>query len=158
SALYLPMTQFNWQGYAAIRTTRELASLVPALRATAKEVDSHIMLSTANTMDGLLAIPLSQPRLGALLMSSFGGVALLLAAIGLYGVRTALVRDQTREIGIRVALGASRAIIRDDVLRRAMRVTIVGAVIGLLVAIGLSRFLGSLLFQVSPTDPASLGA
>ena len=154
--LYLPMSQFMWQGYAAIRTTRDLPSLVPALRTTAKEVDSHIMLSTARTMDQLLAVPLSQPRLGALLMSSFGGVALLLAAIGLYGVMSALVRDQTREIGIRVALGASAATVRDGVLGPALRVTVVGAVIGFAAALGLSRFLASVLFQVSPADPVSL--
>jgi predicted lysophospholipase L1 biosynthesis ABC-type transport system permease subunit len=154
--LYLPMSQFAWQGYAAIRTAVSLASIVPSLRAAAKETDAHSILSTAQTMDQLLAVPLSQPRLGALLMSSFGLVALLLAAIGLYGVMSALVRDQTREIGIRVALGATRTIVRDDVLRRAARMTIGGASVGLIIALALSRFLGAVLFEVSPTDPVSL--
>ncbi|MGH7619563.1 MAG: ADOP family duplicated permease [Gemmatimonadaceae bacterium] len=154
--VYFPMSQFIWQGYAAIRTTSELAPLVPALRTTAKEADSHIMLSSAHTMDQLLSVPLSQPRLGALLMSSFGGVALLLAAIGLYGVMSALVRDQTREIGIRVALGAPPASVRDNVLRRAMGVTLAGAGIGFAAVLVLSRFLVAVLFQVSPTDPESL--
>jgi predicted permease len=156
--MYLPMSQFIWQGYAAIRTTAELAPLVPALRDAAKDVDTRVMLSTARTMDELLAVPLSRPRMGALLMSSFGLVALLLAAIGLYGVMTALVRDRTREIGVRVALGATEADVRRDVLRRAARMTVAGTGIGLVVTLGLSRFLTALLFEVKPTDPVSLTA
>lgn len=155
--LYLPMTQFAWQGYAAIRSTAELPSLVPALRTSATNVGAHIILSTAQTMDELLSVPLSRPRLGALLMSAFGLVALLLASLGLYGVMSALVRDQTREIGIRLALGATEAVVRSDVLRRAARVTIAGAASGLLCTLVLSRFLTTVLFDVSPTDPLSLG-
>ncbi|HEY9226994.1 MAG TPA: FtsX-like permease family protein, partial [Gemmatimonadaceae bacterium] len=156
--IYWPMSQFVWQGHAAIRTNAALASLVPALRAAAKDVDPRIMLSTAQTMDQLLAVPLSRPRMGALLMSSFSLVALLLAAIGLYGVMSALVRDRTREIGIRVALGATAADVRGDVLGRAARVTIAGVGVGLAATLGLSRFLRAVLFEVSPTDPVSLVA
>lgn len=154
--IYFPMSQFLWQGYAAIRTTSELPSLVPALRSAAAEVDTRIILSTAQTMDELLAVPLSRPRMGAVLMSSFGVVALLLAATGLYAVMSALVRERTREIGIRVALGATRAHVRHDVLRRAARVTVAGAAIGLAITLAFSRFLAALLFEVEPTDPTSL--
>jgi putative ABC transport system permease protein len=90
-------------------------------------------------------------------MSAFGLVALLLAAIGLYGVMTALVRDQTREIGVRMALGATPAIVRRGVLRRATMVTGAGAVAGLVIALMSSRAMTSLLFNVSPTDPIALG-
>ena len=89
-------------------------------------------------------------------MSAFGLVALLLAAIGLYGVMTALVRDQTREIGIRMALGATSSVVRRGVLRRAMVLTVAGAGAGLVVALVASRALTSMLFEVSPTDPIAL--
>lgn len=107
-------------------------------------------------MDQILAQPLAQPRLGALLMSTFGVVALFLAAIGLFGVMAALVRDQTREIGIRMALGATPGRVRAEVLRRAGVIVGIGAAVGLVVALMMSRLLTALLFQVSPTDPVSL--
>ncbi len=109
-------------------------------------------------MDDLLAEPLAQPRLGTILMSSFGLVALLLAAIGLYGVMASLVRDQTREIGIRIALGASSAHVRREVLGRAAIVTGVGVAAGFVGALATSRLLTALLFEVSPTDPVALAA
>jgi len=135
-----------------------LAALVPALRQAGLDVDPDIGLWRAQTMDELLAAPLAEPRLGTLLMSAFGLVALLLAAIGLYGAMTPLVRDRTREIGIRMALGATSAVVRGGVLRRAMVLTVAGANAGLVGALVTSRALTSLLFEVSPTDPTALGS
>jgi ABC-type antimicrobial peptide transport system permease subunit len=89
-------------------------------------------------------------------MSSFGLVALLLAAIGLYGVMASLVRDQMREIGIRVALGATPSHIRGQVLGRAAAVVGTGIIAGLAGAFATSRVLATLLFEVSPTDPVAL--
>jgi ABC-type antimicrobial peptide transport system permease subunit len=109
-------------------------------------------------MDEILAGPLTQPRLGALLTSTFGLVALLLAAIGLFGVMASLVRERTREFGIRMALGASAGLVRMAVLRRAALVAGSGAVVGLVVALATSRLLTALLFGVSPMDPIALGA
>ena len=109
-------------------------------------------------MDDILREPLAQPRLGALLTSTFGLVALLLAAIGLFGVMASLVRERTREFGIRMALGASAGRVRMAVLRRAALVAGSGAIVGLVVALATSRLLTSLLFGVSPTDPIALGA
>jgi putative ABC transport system permease protein len=157
SIVYLPYLQGYWQGYIAIRSTVPLTALLPALRRAGHDADPQTELFNPKTMDQLLAVPLSNPRLGALLMSTFGLVALLLAAIGLYGVMAALVRDQTREIGIRIALGATGARVRAEVLRRAAVVTGSGAIAGLVVALATSRILDSLLFQVSPTDPIALG-
>jgi ABC-type antimicrobial peptide transport system permease subunit len=91
-----------------------------------------------------------------MLMTSFGLVALVLAAVGLYGVMASLVRDQTREIGIRIALGASVGRVRAEVLARAGAVIGVGAIAGLAGALATSRVLSALLFQVSPSDPTSL--
>ena len=85
-------------------------------------------------------------------------LALVLAAIGLFGVMAALVRDQTREFGIRMALGATPRRVRADVLRRAGIITGIGAAAGLVIALIMSRLLATLLFQISPTDPVALGA
>jgi predicted permease len=155
--VYFPVSQGYWQGYFAIRANLTPTVLATQVRAALDDVAPDVKLYSVRTMDDVLAGPLSQPRLGALLMTSFGVVALLLAAIGLYGVMSSLVRDQTREFGIRIALGASSAHVRGDVLRRASIVTGAGALVGLVAAVAASRVLSNLLFQVSPTDPVSLG-
>jgi len=108
-------------------------------------------------MDQLLDAPLAQPRLSALLLSGFSVVALLLSAIGLYGVMAANVRRQTHEIGVRLALGAMPSNIRQLVLAQVVGLVGVGVVTGLAGALGVSRLAQSLLFQVSPTDPLTLG-
>jgi ABC-type antimicrobial peptide transport system permease subunit len=156
--VYIPFRQAgDWQGSIAIRSTVPLSGLLAALRAAGHDTDPETELFEPQTMDQLLSTPMAQPRLSALLMSSFGLVALLLAAIGLYGVMSALVRDQTREIGIRIALGADSARVRWDVLRRAALVTGSGALVGLAAALLTSRLLTALLFEVAPTDPLALG-
>jgi ABC-type antimicrobial peptide transport system permease subunit len=94
--------------------------------------------------------------MSALLLSTFGLVALALAAIGLYGIMATAVREQTRDIGVRMALGATPRRVRGDVLRGAMFVSLGGASAGVIVALGASRLIASLLFEVSPTDPVAL--
>ena len=107
-------------------------------------------------MDDMLGGPLSGPRFGAVILVAFGAVALVLAAVGLYGVMASAVRDQTREIGIRIALGATPGRIRDAVIRRAIVVAGLGSCVGLATALASMRLLRTLLFQVSPTDPLTL--
>jgi ABC-type antimicrobial peptide transport system permease subunit len=109
-------------------------------------------------MDDYLAKPLAQPRMSALLLSTFGLVALALAAIGLYGIMASAVREQTRDIGVRMALGASPSRVRGEVLARALVISLVGAGVGLACALAASRVIASLLFQVSPTDPIALAS
>ena len=155
--IYVPVLQGTWQGSIAIRSTTPLSLLIPSLRAAGKDVDPDLDLWNPRTMDEVLAEPLAQPRLGALLMSSFGVVALVLSAIGLFGVMTSLVRYQTRDFGIRIALGATPGRVRTDVMRHAAIVVGIGAAVGLAAAALTSRLLASLLFQVSPTDPFALG-
>jgi len=154
---YLPIAQGIWQGYFAIRSTESPAVLTPQIRAALAEVAPTTQLYDVSSMDDVLAPSLAEPRLGTMLMTSFGVVALLLAAIGLYGVMASLVRDQTREIGIRIALGASVGRVRAEVLRRAGVVAGAGAIVGLAGALAASRVLSTLLFQISPSDPVSLG-
>ena len=155
--VFLPSLQGYWQGTVAIRSTSSLSALLPALRTAGREVDPDVSLWSPQTMDEILAEPLAQPRLGALLMSSFGAVALLLSGVGLFGVMASLVRDRTREFGIRIALGAPPAHVLMAVLRRAGLVAGSGAAVGLLAALATSRLFTALLFDVSPADPIALG-
>jgi len=154
--IYLPWKQSYWQGSFAIRTSGSLASVLPALRRATAEVNPDLTLWQADAMDDLIAKPLAQPRMSALLLAGFAGVSLLLAAIGLYGVMAASVRGSMRELGVRAALGASPERLRRGVLRQALLVTGTGAVVGLLAALAASRLLTKLLFEVSPADPASM--
>ena len=154
--VYLPWKQSYWQGAFAIRTTGSLASVLPALRRAIAEVDPALTLWQADAMDDLIAKPLAQPRMSALLLGGFAFVSLLLAAIGLYGVMASAVRASTRELGVRSALGASPERLRRGVLSQALAVTGTGAVVGLAVALAASRLLTKLLFEVSPADPISM--
>jgi len=107
-------------------------------------------------MDDVIAPQLVQPRLNALLLSAFGFAALLLAAIGLYGIMASAVSQQTRELGVRLALGATPDRLRAMVLRQALTVAATGALAGLLAALAGSRLLTTMLFEVSPIDPVAL--
>jgi putative ABC transport system permease protein len=154
--IYLPWKQSYWQGYFAIRTTGPLSSVLPALRRATAETNPLVTLWQADAMDDLLAQPLAQPRLSALLLACFAFVSMLLAAIGLYGVMASSVRSNTRELGVRAALGASPERLRRGVLTQALAVTGAGALVGLAAALAASRLLTKLLFQVSPADPVSM--
>jgi putative ABC transport system permease protein len=155
--VYVPYRQFGfWQGFIAVRTTRNLESVLPAIRTAIGEMDPSVTVWTAKTMDDYLAKPLAQPRISAMLLTTFGLVALALAAIGLFGLMASAVREQTRDIGVRMALGATPAQVRAEVLRRAMAVSFGGAIIGVACALVGSRVIRSLLFEVSPTDPVAL--
>jgi putative ABC transport system permease protein len=154
--IYLPYLQYGWQGYLAIRTTSTLNAVLPGIRSAVRDFDPGLVVWETKTLDDYLAGPLAQPRMSALLLSTFGLVALALAAIGLYGIMASAVREQTRDIGVRMALGATPSQVQGEVLRRAMAVSVCGAVVGLAVALAASRVIASLLFQVSPTDPIAL--
>ncbi len=154
--VYLPWHQAVWQGYIAARTTTSLGAALPGIRRAIGEADPRVTLWLARTMDDYVGEQLVQPRLSALLLSAFGLVALLLAAIGLYGVMASAVSDRTRELGVRMALGATPDRLRRDVLGRALTVASAGTAVGLACAIATSKLISSLLYQVSPTDPITL--
>jgi ABC-type antimicrobial peptide transport system permease subunit len=130
--------------------------MLPVLRAAARDVNPALVVWKAQTMDQLLDAPLAQPRISALLLSGFSVVALLLSAIGLYGVMAAGVRRQTREIGVRMALGALPSTIRRLVFAQVGGLVGVGVIGGLAGALATSRVLRSLLFQVGAIDPLTL--
>jgi putative ABC transport system permease protein len=154
--IYLPWRQFMTFGTYAVRTQGELGSVLPQVRLVVRELDPRIDVWNAGSMDEYLAAPLARPRLSSLLLSGFGLVALLMAAIGLYGVMAASVRERTHDIGVRMALGAMPEQVRREVLGSALLVTTAGAIVGLAGALLGSRVLTSLLFEISPTDPPTL--
>jgi len=158
-----PVVYFAWDQagsdfpeFVAVRTSRPLANMLPVLRASARDVSPALVVWKAQTMDQLLDAPLAQPRLSALLLSGFSLVALLLSGLGLYGVMAAGVRRQTREIGVRMALGALPHMIQRLVFAQVGGLVGVGVIAGLAGALATSRVLRSLLFDVSPTDPLTL--
>ena len=106
--------------------------------------------------DYLAGGPLAQPRMSALVLSGFGLAALLLAALGLYGVMSLAVRERTHDLGVRKALGATGARLRREVLRDALAMSAMGGAAGLVGALLVSRLMRSLLFEVSPADPVAL--
>lgn len=136
----------------AIRTTGEPAGLVPALRRAIGEIDPGVALASAAPFDTYLDGPLEQPRLNALLLAVFAGAAVALAAIGLFGVMATMVRQRTRELGIRLALGATVGDLRRMVMKRGLAIAAAGTGLGLAGALGANRLMTAMLYDVSPTD------
>jgi predicted permease len=147
-----------WWGYLAVRTTGDIAPLLRGIERSVSDAYPGMAIVRVQTMDQLLDGPLAQPRMSAFLLSAFGMVALGLAAIGLYGVMSSAVRQRTREIGIRMALGATEDRVRRSVLGEAMTIVGAGTGVGLAVALIATQLLRTQLFGVSPADPLSFGA
>jgi predicted permease len=155
--VHLPWQQFDgWQGVFAVRAAGDPAAVAGAVRRAVRGVDPQLDAYGVQAMDELLGRPLAQPRLTTLLLSGFSAAALLLAAVGLYGAVSALVGERTRELGVRMALGAAPGRVRRGVLLGALAVVGGGTVAGLAGALAGARLLGALLYEVRPTDPATL--
>ena len=121
-------------------------------------LDPSLPIVKLRSMDDVFGEAIGRPRLLAQLLGIFAGLAILLAAIGSYGVLSYMVTERRREIGIRMALGADRASVMRMVLSQGLRLTLVGVVAGLAVAFAMNRVLASLLFGVRPSDPVTIGA
>jgi predicted permease len=158
---YLPMLQapdaaWTWTDRTltvAVRAESDAIALMAPLRRAIAEVDPSLPLYNLGTMQGRLADSLAQSRFSTTLLTVFGAIALILAAIGVYGVISYGVAQRTQEIGIRMALGARHADVLAMVVRHGALLAVIGLAVGLGGALALSRLLSSLLFQVSPTDP-----
>jgi putative ABC transport system permease protein len=141
-----------------IRTQGDPARVAPEVRRIVKSLDAQLPIDDMSTLTSLMQDSVREERLLARLATGFGLGALLLAALGLYGVMTYAVTRRTGEIGLRVALGAQRSGVISLIVRDALAVVLLGFAIGLPVALGTLRFLGGELHGVAATDPASLAA
>ena len=138
--------------YLALRTTPEPASTVSAIESRVWSIDKNQPITDIQTASARIAEVNATPRSQSLLLSIFGGLGLTLALVGVYGVMTYFVSQQTREIGIRMALGADASVILRSVLAQGLRLTVIGTVIGIAGSLALTRFLRAYLFGISATD------
>jgi putative ABC transport system permease protein len=127
--------------------------MVPALRATVAEVDRNLPIFNIRTLDEYVAEQLWQPRQTMTLLAMFGAIAVVLAMIGVYGLMAYAIRQRTHEIGIRMALGASRRDVLRLVIAQGLLLVALGVAIGIAGSFALTRLLGTLLWGVTPTDP-----
>jgi putative ABC transport system permease protein len=141
-----------------IRTDGDPLSLAPAVRQAVWTLDKDQPVVDISTMEDLLWVSLARARFSTVVLGVFAGMALLLAVTGIYGVVSYSVAERTREIGIRVALGAQRTDVLRMVLRQGLTLAGVGIAIGIAVALGAMRLLTSLLFGTSPSDPATFAS
>ncbi len=160
--MYVPYWQAPLQAAFAprdlvIRTAVEPESIVAAVRQVIREVDPYQPLSNIRTMNEVLSREMAQRRLGMILLMGFAGLALLLAALGIYGVLSYFVVQHTPEIGVRMALGAQGRDVLRLVIGKGMRLALIGVGVGLIGAFVLTRLMQSLLFEVEATDPLTYG-
>lgn len=156
--IYTPETQWGFADRAmslVVRASGDAAALTPAIRRDVWAVDKDQPVERIATADKLVAQSEAQRHFALILFEGFAFVALVLAAAGIYGVLANAVTERSREIGVRAALGASRSDILGMVVRQGLGLAAVGAAIGLVAAAGLSRLITSLLFGISPFDPAT---
>jgi len=139
-----------------LRSALPIDTLQPAIAAAVREADPSLPIIRPRTMDEVVSSSLSRPRMLMELFGGFAALALLLAAIGTYGVLSYLVTERRREFGIRMALGAKREAVLRSVMVYGLELTSIGLAAGLAGAFGLTRFMETLLFQVRPTDPVTL--
>jgi putative ABC transport system permease protein len=163
--LYAPMDQlpfwFEMRRPAmalAIRTTLAPEAVTATIRRELAQIDRDIPVYNVQTMKTYLAQNIEQPRLSLMLLTGLGGLGLLLALMGIYGVVSYSVAQRTQEMGVRMALGASRSDVFRLVVRQTMILVAVGVIIGLAAAVGLGSIMRTLLFEVSPRDPLTFAA
>jgi putative ABC transport system permease protein len=165
--LYLPLGQLStpllgaWTSFPmslVVRTNSNPSGLTSAVTSAVHQVDSELPLLQIRTMQDVVGESLSQQRFNMQLLAVFAGLALLLAAIGIYSVLSYSVKRRVREIGIRMALGAQVRDVLRLILIEGMRPTLIGVAIGLAGALALGRVLANLIYGVKPTDPITFGA
>jgi putative ABC transport system permease protein len=153
ATLYVPYRQdaFPFMTFV-VRTHAPLSTMAPALRAAIRSIDKDQAINGVLTMDEQLSHSLTRRRFSVTLVTIFGATAVLLAAVGLYGVLTFIVSQRTRELGVRMALGATAYDVVVDVLGQGLRLAGYGMVAGIAMALASTRLTSMLLFAISPTD------
>jgi putative ABC transport system permease protein len=157
--IYVPLGQFApVNAVVFLRSRGDAGNLGEAVRREVEKVDPNIPVHSISSMDQIIRRSLADRRFALELLGIFAGVALLLAAIGIYGVMAYSFSQRTHEIGIRIALGAQRIDIFRMAVGEGMRLVVIGLAVGLLGAVALTRFVRTMLFGVSPADPLTFGA
>jgi MacB-like periplasmic core domain/FtsX-like permease family len=155
--LHVPET-LRTQLNVIARTVTPAAAALPMFRQALWALEPNILFTDDSTAEQVAGTTVAPTRIGALVLGAFGALALLLAAVGLYGVVAHSVSRRTREVGIRIALGAERWQVVKMILGQGGRLALVGVALGVLAAAGVARVLDSLLYGVSGLDPAAYGA
>jgi predicted permease len=157
-AVYTPLEQDPSDTMVLfVRTTGEPAAALGTSQREIRTLDSHVPLTNPYTMRTILGQSLWPARLAAILLGALGILALTLASVGLYGVMAYSVTQRTREIGVRMALGAARSQVRTMILRQAMTLVVIGLAVGVAGALAVARVVTRLLFGLSAMDPATFG-
>jgi len=139
-----------------LRTTLPPANLRTSLEAALRQTDPSVPMVRLRDMNGVFEESIRRPRLLAQLLGGFAGLALLLAAIGTYGVLSYMMAERRREIGIRMALGAAAGNVMGQVMKHGLMLMSIGIVVGVAGGFALNRLIASLLFGVAPTDPMTM--
>lgn len=147
-----PTRRIDFDAKILVRTAGDPASLAPMFRDIVRDTDRAAVVDQATPLSVLVARSVDQPRFSMMVLATFAGVALVLASVGLYGVVSYSVAQRRRELGIRAAIGARRIDLVTLVLREGLRATVLGIGIGLLISLGVTRFMGAILFGVTPLD------
>jgi putative ABC transport system permease protein len=155
-AYYLPFAQsYGPMMFLAIRTSADAAGLSATLRREIQSIDPGVTLAQTGTMEQALTLSVSEPRFDTMLLGLFAAIALLLAAVGIYGLIAGWVAQRTHEIGVRMALGAARADVVRMVIGQGAQLAAIGIVLGLGGAFALTRLLKTMLFGIGVTDAAT---
>jgi putative ABC transport system permease protein len=139
-----------------VRTAGDPLAQANSIRALVHGIDANQPITGIDTMEGNVSQSIAEPRFRTVLLAIFAGIALALAAVGIFGVMSYSVAQRTRELGLRIALGSSRSRVLQLVLAHGLRLTVVGVVIGLAATFLLTRYVSSMLFNVPPYDPLTL--
>jgi putative ABC transport system permease protein len=138
-----------------VRTTSNPLEMVNSIRKTVLSIDKDLPITNVKTLDQLLSDSVAPSRFISMLLAFFAALALILACMGIYGVISCGVTERTREIGIRMALGAQSRQVLAMVIKQGLIMVLIGIAVGLFASLGLTRLISSLLFDVSTIDPAT---